>query len=304
LNYVKILRHTLHGVNGPNTLSGSRTRMLLTYLVDNKKLRFKAPDKREFSYGENVVLSELYEDIVLDLPWSQVGHSEFKLFTKSEFSNLKESLTLLVRKIIIDLYPRKSLDGFTLEKYHRYVDISEHELIINKTRRIYPSDLSFDTDRVVGAIEENTKSTLSFSNPFSKTSQWLIVRINPPGSKGYNPPHKDIYQILDQGHSVPQMINCWVPICGVNNNTGLPIAGGSHLYRESDISRTKAGVRFEGQDYSVNCVGSWCTRNNLNTVSPEYGKMLLFSSHLIHGLGVNHNRDETRVSFELRMFAA
>ena len=67
---------------------------------------------------------------------------------------------------------------------------------------------------------------------------------NMPKSTNFNPAHKDIYQIFDTTGKVPQMVNVWIPICGVHEQrkTGLPLAPGSHLFLESQIERTKAGV--------------------------------------------------------------
>ena len=38
------------------------------------------------------------------------------------------------------------------------------------------------------------------------------------------------------------MVNTWIPICGVNKCTGLPLAISSHLFKESEILRTKSGA--------------------------------------------------------------
>ena len=53
---------------------------------------------------------------------------------------------------------------------------------------------------------------------------------------------------------------------------------------EEQISRTKAGSIIEGQRYSVNCIQTWGDSATLKTMTPSYGDMLVFSSHLIHGL--------------------
>lgn len=275
----------------------------LTYVIDKSSLQFKASNSLQFTYGEDLCLSELYNDPVLNQSWGDIGHHEINLSSESDFSEMRNSVSELIRTIITKQYPHKSLRGFTLEKYHHFVDVSEHALIIEKTRRVSPEDLTFDVAKVISTMRKQTGLKLSFINPVLKSAQWLIIRINPPGSKGYNPPHKDIYQIFDAGYGIPKMINCWIPICGVNHTSGLPVASGSHLVNENQIHRTKAGVRFENQLYSVNCVKTWGGRNDLQTMAPAIGKMLLFSSHLVHGLGINNNEADTRISFEFRMFA-
>ena len=97
------------------------------------------------------------------------------------------------------------------------------------------------------------------------------------------------------------MVNVWIPICGVNMHTGLPIVPCSHLLNENKIIRTKSGLELEGQQYSVNCIKSWDRDNRMKLISPKEGYGLIFSSYLIHGLGFNNNLDETRVSLEFRL---
>ena len=124
-----------------------------------------------------------------------------------------------------------------------------------------------------------------------------------PGSRAYNPAHKDIYEGFDNDGECPAMVNAWIPIAGVKGRTGLPIAPGSHLIPECRVLRTKAGTKMNGNRYSVNCIKSWDGMNELKTIAPNPGQMLLFSSHLIHGLGCNYNRDTTRVALEFRLHA-
>ena len=100
-----------------------------------------------------------------------------------------------------------------------------------------------------------------------------------PKSGGFNPAHKDIYEDYDLHGEIPKMVNAWIPICGVNYKTGLPIVEGSHLYPESKIIRTKCGAKIEGNQYSVNCIKSWEGKNELKLISPKEGELLIFSSH-------------------------
>ena len=56
-----------------------------------------------------------------------------------------------------------------------------------------------------------------------------------------------------------------------------------------------------GKSVFNNCIKSWDGKNEMSIISPKYGSFLLFSSHLIHGLALNNNKDETRVSLEFRL---
>ena len=153
-------------------------------------------------------------------------------------------------------------------------------------------------------IGKKLRKELSYKMNSSELSHWIIVRINMPISTntiGFNPAHKDIYEDYDQKGYAPKMVNTWIPICGVNKKTGLPVAIGSHLIKEDQILRTKCFSFIENQQYSVNCIKSWGGSKELKLISPKEGELLIFSSHLIHGLGKNNNLDRTRVSLEFRL---
>ena len=113
---------------------------------------------------------------------------------------------------------------------------------------------------------------------------------------------EDIYELYDHYNKIPRMINCWIPICGQSNKNGLPLVPYSHLLNERDILRTKSGSYMNNTKYSVNTIKSWPGMYQLTTLSPKSGYALLFSSHIIHGLGNNSKKNTTRISFELRLF--
>ena len=145
------------------------------------------------------------------------------------------------------------------------------------------------------------KHPVGFKRIDNDFEHWIIVRINPPYSLAYNPVHKDIYEDFDGTGICPRMINAWVPLAGVNEHAGLGIAAGSHRICQSKILRTQAGSSINGRKFSVNSIQSWDDSVSLNTVAPPLGKMLMFSSHIIHGLGINTNQDTTRVALEFRL---
>ena len=99
------------------------------------------------------------------------------------------------------------------------------------------------------------------------------------------------------------MINVWVPLIGVTDKNMLPIVPKSHLLPESKVMRTKAGATVNGIKYSVNSIKSWDDSSSLTKIPLEKDEILIFSSHLIHGLAMNYEEDITRVSFEFRLYA-
>lgn len=128
------------------------------------------------------------------------------------------------------------------------------------------------------------------------------MRINRPLSNDYNPTHKDVYERVDNYNYVPKYINFWIPIAGVTEKSNLPLAPKSHLINENMIHRTFEGGKIEGNKYRVRMIKSWNGDNSLKRSTVKYGEVLIFSSHLIHGLAINEETDKTRVALEFRLF--
>lgn len=177
-----------------------------------------------------------------------------------------------------------------------------HFDIIAKTRRLYPADFGFRVSDFLEKLSAFFNIPLCYKNSVRNLEQWIIVRLNRPNSIGFNPVHKDIYGMYDEFSSIPRMINVWIPVCGVGNGTGLPVVPGSHLLTENSILRSPSRSVMENQKYSVNCIKSWNSDNKLTTLCPKEAEMIVFSSHLIHGLAQNLNPDKTRVSLEFRLY--
>lgn len=276
--------------------------MKLTYQIDDCTLEVTVDPSVEFTTGEDTVLATEYNDLALEQDWREKGYTVVDASEVFDFTEVKLDITNILRSILSELTPERDLSKFTLETYHHYVDDALHYQVIGKTRRLYPIDFGFHEQTLVDFLGQQLQTRLGYMNPVYNAKQWIIVRINRPNTIGFNPIHKDIYELHDGFGDIPRMINVWIPICGVEGKTGLPIAPSSHLISESQIFRTKAGSIIEGQRYSVNCIQQWDSSTQLKTMCPEDGEMLVFSSHLIHGLGKNYHADTTRISLEFRLY--
>jgi len=230
--------------------------MYLEYEIDEKILYVKTPDETQFLNGKNICLSTIH-DVTKNTRWYKKGYL-IKDFSKTiSFQKIKESVTNSIKRIIQENYPDIPLNNFTLENYHKYISPKRHVLLDKLYKRLYPKDLGFDDQNILLFISNEVKKDLTYTDQINKFNHWIIVRINMPestGTYGYNPAHKDIYEDYDERNCIPKMVNTWIPICGVNTKTGLPIAVGSHLIKESDILRTKSGSIIDDQKYSVNCI--------------------------------------------------
>lgn len=273
----------------------------INYKIDGLDFQIEVPKQTSFTFGEDICLSKDFDDITSSKSWYKEGFSVIESKPFFNFEKTKSSLLDCIRNICLEEGVKVDKDNFKLEHYHKYVDTEQHLKIIKKTRDLSPEDFSFDIDIFLKEAKSYFQCDLNWSNP-GEYNPKIITRINMPQSKNFNPAHKDIYQIYDQTKNIPHMVNIWIPICGVSNGVGLPVSPGSHLIKESKVSRTRAGSTVNGIKYKVNCIKDWDARNDLITVCPRENQMLVFSSFLIHGLAQNLHNDITRISLEFRLF--
>ena len=278
--------------------------MELTYMIDGERTNVQVPDESDFFTGDEVVLADISDDIARCAEWYEQGYSVVGMGQDISFPELQASITDLVKQKVSEAFPEKDLDSFELSRYHEFVSQSEHvEKIDSRIKRFFWDDINFDDEPLIALIESEIGRKLSYTPAGADDPHWIIVRINMPGSRAFNPAHKDIYEGFDRDGVCPAMINAWVPICGVSQQAGLSVAPRSHLIPESKIRRTTAGSSMNGNKYFVNCIHSWDGIAELKTIAPKQEEMLIFSSHLIHGLGRNQCVDQTRVALEFRLHA-
>jgi hypothetical protein len=276
--------------------------MDIKYKIDNRDVMVGVDESTDFSRGEDICLAEEFDDLTRSKEWFGQGYAVIDSSDFFDHEEVKKDIETIVKRTISELSPDTALDGFKLEDYHKFVNDTSHNEIIKKTRRLFPVDFGFDESKIINRLSDYFDVNLGYRNRISGSEQWVITRINRPATVGFNPVHKDIYEIYDAYGDIPRMVNVWIPVCGVGDGTGLPVAPGSHLFKESEISRTKPGVIMEGQKYSVNGIKSWGGDVSLTTICPKEHQMIVFSSHLIHGLARNLNQDRTRISLEFRLY--
>lgn len=276
--------------------------MILTYFVDGERVSVQGPEPEDFFFGEDLILSQNFSDVASTATWYHEGYKVVRYARDAEFEQLKVAIENLIMRKILSVFPEKDLRGFRLEKYHEFVSQSEHvERMDRLVKRFFWDDINFEDKPLIEKIEREIARRLDYTPVGSCEPHWIIIRINMPGSLAYNPAHKDIYEGFDKDGVCPSMINAWVPVCGVSEQAGLAIVPNSHLIPESEIHRTKPGSQMNGNNYFVNCIKSWSGSADLRTIFPDQGEMLIFSSHLIHGLGRNKSPDTTRVALEFRL---
>jgi hypothetical protein len=253
--------------------------------------------------GENIVLSSKDTDITYEQQWYQTGFDVLKFCSADDFKDLHLGLTKCIKSMVEDEVGI-TIKNFRLEDYHKWIDNNEqHYSIVSKTRDLFSEDFSFSIDGLLKRFEKVLGFELTDIDPKLNEKAHIIVRINRPNSTDYNPPHKDIYEGVDGENSyIPKFVNFWIPISGVTKESSLALAKGSHLIPESEITRTREGAIVNNNKYRVRIVKEWQGSNKLERVSVGNGETLVFSNHLIHGLGVNGQHDISRVALEFRLF--
>lgn len=276
--------------------------MNLSYKTGEKVLNLSGPSESDFSAGENVCLADVYDDPCSKAAWYGSGYTTIDYQSSLAFADVELAVTNMVEREVRNSLPTRNLSGFALDRYHEYVSVDEHLAKIDrKIKRLYQNDITFDDALLKNLIEDQIGCKLSYLPEGETDPHWIIIRVITPGATSFNPPHKDIYEGYDLKGRCPKMVNTWLPVAGVNQNAGLALVPGSHRLSESEIIRTKAGAVVNGNKFSVNCIKSWGGHTDLEVVAPSTGEMLVFSSHLIHGIGVNHNARSTRVALEFRL---
>ncbi len=273
----------------------------LNYQINDSFVSYEYDNNQEYKIGEDLVLSNKQTDITFDQDWYNIGYKSIPTFSEEEFSTLYNGLNSSIRKIIEEVL-RLDIPEFKLENYHHWVKSNEdHFKVVTKTSDLFAEDFNFNILDLIPKFESILNINLSDIDTITKQKIHIIVRINRPGSQDFNPPHKDIYEGVDNISTIPQFINLWVPIAGVTEKTSLPMVPHSHLIPESKIIRTVTGANISNKKYRVRSIKEWDGNNKLIRAEVKYGEVLYFSSHLIHGLATNEESDTTRVALEFRL---
>lgn len=272
------------------------------FKIDGAERCFSIDGAPHFKFGNKEVLSTKEADISFSQPWYNEGFTENDFLTLDEFNSLKSGLIESISKIIQEECSIET-EGFNLENYHHFIkNDTDHFKVVNRTRDLFSKDFNFPIITLLPRLGEILKFNLTDIDPKTNEIMHIIVRINRPQSYDYNPPHKDIYEAIDIDSNIPKFINFWIPIAGVTNKSNLPLAPNSHLINEIFILRTFEGGIIEGKKYRVRMIKSWDGKNELYRSKVKYRQVLIFSSHLIHGLAVNDEQNKTRVALEFRLF--
>lgn len=272
------------------------------YYIDTTSYAIELDDTQEYMTGSNIILSNEESDVTYFQNWYSQGYTIQSFLSNDEFNKIKQGVTQCVKNLIENTL-NIQISNFKLEDYHNIItNNNDHYKIVSKTRDLFSKDFNFPIDEVIPRFENILNFPLTDIDPNSGWKAHIILRINRPYSNDYNPPHKDIYEHYDGERYIPKFINFWVPICGVTQKSMLPISPKTHRLPEELILRTNVGSCIGKNKYRVRAIKNWGEKVNLYRYPIEYGQVLIFSPHLIHGLAINEEPNTTRVSLEFRLY--
>lgn len=247
--------------------------------------------------GEDTVMLHEDTDLLKGKSYHAQGFAIFDLLSDEEFAILEKGFT----QIIADFLKQGGHpvpNNFNLLHYHTFVDDATHLHIVKCIQQGLPMDTM---PLGVTFLDEKISEILGFpvtsANPTLKHQTFSIRVVRPNRLTDNNPPHRDVW--LDH---LRNAVNIYLPVCGSDKNSALPILPGSHLWKESEIVRTREGAVINGVKYTVPCVVGSSYGLNMVRPNPALKQATLFSPYLIHGGGYNLNTDTTRVSLEMRFW--
>lgn len=252
--------------------------------------------KAEFSgvktlVGSDEVLLEQEDNLLANASFNAKGWEIQLLLQPADFQRLHSGIFSLIR-LALAAEGTEISDSLPLEKYHDWVDDQLHEKIVGRISNLpiglLPISMAILPERI-GAMLQTSVSTL---NP-STGLNIFHVRIIRPGKSDFNPIHKDVW--------LPRLknaANLYLPLCGSNQHSSLPVISGSQWWSEAEIERTESG--FMG--FTVPTALSCKTQPIIERPDVPDGYGLVFSPYLLHGGAENANKDLTRISLEMRFF--
>tara|TARA_A100001015_G_scaffold59990_1_gene66182 strand:- start:6051 stop:6896 length:846 start_codon:yes stop_codon:yes gene_type:complete len=273
-----------------------------SYKIGNKSYSFKYSGK--IFFGNDEILLNHQDNLLEKTSFNKKGYGIVKLSKSVSFKNIKTLVENIIKKKI-KKYTRKDLKKFKLEKYHKFIDLKNHYKIVKTISKGIEFQKKFSRKKIETLLSEILSINVSTLNKKFKNKNHkyyldpkkFFLRIVRPNKNDFNPPHRDAYF---DNHA--NGVNIYIPVAGSNRKSSLPVFPKSHRINEKNVFRTKLNSKFNNQKFSVPLIIRTKPKINLTRPNPKYGQMMIFSSNLIHGGGINDNKDITRFSIELRFW--
>ncbi len=246
------------------------------------------------------VLLATDDDLTVATTWAAQGYTVAEFLPAAEQAALREGLARLVRRALVDVgCPVPA--GFDVAHYHQVVgdDRDLHLAVVNRTKEYQQAGfLPLPVALLEQRVGELCGRPVQALNPWDG-ERFFHLRIIRPGRADNNPLHRDVW--LPDYHNC---LNIYVPVAGSTAQSSLTLVPGSHHWPENRTLRTAGGAVSNGVRFTVPGVLGSAEPLDIIRPNPKPGEVLLFSPYLLHGGAVNLNEDETRISLEMRFWAA
>jgi hypothetical protein len=267
-----------------------------SFKVNQKKIKIDVKSKN-FKRGKDICLFQT--PIFKNKRMLKDGYIITK-FPINYRSKIKNSITDLISSKL------NNPKDFTLETYHKFVDDDIHKKVVDSFRGGYfgfggiqLDNLGIPYDDFNSYINNILGSNLScVYKKYGLTIKNFWIRIVRPNLQDNNPPHKDVHV-----RRINNNVNIYLPLAGSNMNSSLPIIPRSHLELENEYIISGSPCYVNGRKFTVPSIVHRNKGLDMVTPNPKPNEILIFTPHLIHGGGINLNKDTTRVSLEMRFFA-
>lgn len=246
------------------------------------------------------VLLATDDDLSAGTAWAAAGYTVASFLPPAEQAALREGLAQLVRRALAEAACPVPAD-FDVAHYHRVVgdDRALHLAVVARTKEYQQaSDLPLPAGVLEQRVGELCGRPVQALNPWDG-ERFFHLRIVRPGQADNNPLHRDVW--LPDYHNC---LNVYVPVAGSTAQSSLTLVPGSHHWPENRTLRTAGGAVSNGVAFTVPGVLGSAEPLDIIRPNPGPGEVLLFSPYLLHGGAVNLNADETRISLEMRFWAA
>lgn len=271
----------------------------LSFKINNREFNFDVQSK-SFKRGENVcnyTPGSVYSNCEL----FKEGYV-IKQFPKDWYFKIHKSMTNLVGGIL------NNPQGFSLEKYHQFVNDETHMKVVKEIQGgiagiggIHLDKLGINYRHLDGYINDViggknlSCNDRRLGNLLSLKYFW--IRIVRPNSIDNNPPHKDTHF-----KRIRNNVNIYLPLAGSNNNSSLPLIPKSHIEMESDYIVSDSPCYVNGKRFRAPAIVHRKDGLNFITPNPQKNQIMIFDPHIVHGGGINSNKNTTRVSLEMRFY--
>lgn len=253
----------------------------------------------EIFSGPDVCLLDYDDNLASGCAWEAAGFTVAPLIGINEFNVIRDGVQNIVREALKANGARVDRK-FSLDSYHKYCSNDQMHRSVIESLRAGSAIHNFPVCHTIfdDKVSELCGKRVSCRVTNQIASGYFFIRIvRPFPHQDNNPPHKDVW--LDR---LRHALNLYFPLAGSDDSSSLAVVPGSHLWKESSVSRTLHGATVNGVKFNVPCV--MADDGSLKMVRPQVveGEGMLFSPYLIHGGAVNFNPDRTRVSLEMRFW--